>query len=452
MELPTEGLSDCDPKARSCGAMDLPTDLPMPAMYRVRQTLEVPVVEDIPVTVRSELQRIGLAGMVKPGARIALTAGSRGVVNIAAILKATADLLKEAGAQPFVIPTMGSHGGASPEGQKQMLASLGVTEEAVGVPILSSLETVRVGATEDGVPVYVDKYAMEADGIIVVARVKPHTDFEGPIESGLFKMMVIGLGKHKGALAAHRAAMTYGFQHAIPTIGRVMLEKSPIICGLAVVENAYDQTAKVQAVRKDEFEPAEIELLELAKRLIARLPFDKMDILVVDEIGKDITGAGMDPNVVGRIMNRASPEATTPVISRILARDLTEATHGNAIGIGKADFTTERAYRKIDRWPTYINAVTGGAPEAARIPMICDSDKQALVYAMTTIGDIPSDKARLMWIKNTLELEELLVSEAFLPEMRDRDDLKIVGGPFEMKFDDAGYLVDHFPRRQPGAH
>jgi len=431
--------------------MDLPQDLPMPLMYKVRQKLEVPKVEDVPGTVRAELTRIGIAKLARPGARIAITAGSRGIVNIVTVIRTVAEVLKEAGAQPFVVPTMGSHGGASPEGQRNVLKNLGITEESVGVPIVSSLEVVQVGRTPDGTPVYVDKNAAQADGIVVVARVKPHTDFDGPIESGLMKMMVIGLGKHKGALAAHRLAMTRGFQYAIPTVGRVVLKEAPIIAGLCLVENAYDQTAKIQAVLPADFEQEEMKLLVLAKRLIARLPYEQMHILLVDEQGKDITGAGMDPNVIGRIMNRASPEAVTPDITRIIIRDLTEATHGNATGVGKADFTTRRLFEKIDYFATYVNCITGGAPEGARIPMICDSDKQALVYAMTTIGDFDEKTMRLMWIRNTLELEEFLVSEAMLAETKARPELEVVGGPYEMKFHDDGYLVDFFPRREPGA-
>ena len=431
--------------------MDLQTDLPMPLMYKVRQKLDVPVVKDIAGTVRAELLSIGIDKLVKPGQRIALTAGSRGIVNIATILKATADTLKELGAQPFIVPTMGSHGGATPEGQREVLRNIGITEESTGVPILSSLEVVPIGTTADGVPVYLDKNASEADGIVVVARVKPHTDFEGPIESGLMKMMVIGLGKHKGALAAHRGAMTRGFQHTFPSIARVVLKQASIVCGLGVIENAYDQTAKIAAVKREEMEEREMELLALAKRLIARLPLQEMDILLVDEQGKDITGAGMDPNVIGRIQNRASPEPEWPQISRIITRDLTDSTHGNATGMGKADFTTKRLFQKIDYASTYINCITGGAPEGARIPMICDSDKQALVYAMTTIGEKTDKTVRLMWIKNTLELEDVLVSEAFLPEVKNRQGLQVISGPHKMEFDAEGYLVDYFPRRVPGA-
>ncbi|MDA8218811.1 MAG: lactate racemase domain-containing protein, partial [Dehalococcoidales bacterium] len=324
--------------------------------------------------------------------------------------------------------------------------------ESTGAPIVSSLEVVRLGTTPEGTPVYMDKNAAEADGVIVVARVKPHTDFEGPLESGLMKMMTIGLGKHKGALAAHRAAMTFGFQTAIPSVARVTLKEGPIIGGLALVENAYDQTAKIEAVRREEFEERETELLALSKRLIARLPYDKMDILLVDESGKDITGAGMDPNVVGRIMNRASEEPALPQITRIILRDLTEATHGNATGMGKADFTTRRLFNKIDYTSTYINCVTGGAPEAARIPMICDHDKQALIYAMTTIGDLIEKTMKLVWIRNTLELEDMLISEGMLAETKVRPELEIIGGPYEMKFDGEGYLIDHYPRRKSGAH
>ncbi|MHB1415839.1 MAG: nickel pincer cofactor-dependent isomerase, group 22 [Chloroflexota bacterium] len=432
--------------------MDLPTDLPMPLMYKVRQKLEVPVVEDIPGTVRAELERIGIAEKIRPGARIALTAGSRGIVNIATVLKTVADFVKEQGGQPFIVPTMGSHGGATPEGQKNVLKNIGITEASTGAPIVSSLEVVRLGTTPEGTPVYMDKNAAEADGVIVVARVKPHTDFEGPLESGLMKMMTIGLGKHRGALAAHRAAMTFGFQTAIPSVARVTLKEGPIIGGLALVENAYDQTAKIEAVRREEFEEREMELLALSKRLIARLPYDKMDILLVDESGKDITGAGMDPNVVGRIMNRASEEPALPQITRIILRDLTEATHGNATGMGKADYTTRRLFNKIDYTSTYINCVTGGAPEAGRIPMICDHDKQALIYAMTTIGDLTEKTMALVWIRNTLELEDMLISEGMLAETKARPELEIIGGPYEMKFDGEGYLIDHYPRRESGAH
>ncbi len=347
---------------------------------------------------------------------------------------------------------MGSHGGATAEGQIEVLRNLGVTPQSTGCEIKSSMEVVAIGHTEDGTPVYQDKNAREADGIIVVARVKPHTDFDAPIESGLFKMMTIGLGKHKGALSAHRLAMAKGFQYAIPTWGKVVLENSKIVCGLTTVENAYDQTAKITAVKVEDFEKVEVELLALAKRLMARLPIDNIDILIIDEIGKDVTGAGMDPNVVGRIFNRASPEPDKPTITRIIVRDLTDATHGNATGIGKADFTTQRLYDKLDRVPTYINCVTGGSPEGARIAMICEHDRQALDYAMTTIGQKDEHNTRLMWIRNTLELEEVLVSEPMLEDAKADSKLEITGGPYEFKFADDGYLVDFFPRRKAGVH
>ncbi|MHB1134797.1 MAG: nickel pincer cofactor-dependent isomerase, group 22 [Chloroflexota bacterium] len=432
--------------------MDLPSDLKMPQMFKIRQRLEVPRVDDVAGTVRAELKRIGIEQLIKPGQRIAITAGSRGIVNIATIIKAIADEVKAQGAEPFIVPTMGSHGGATPEGQKEVLRNIGITEASVGAPILSSLEVVQIGKTADGVPVYLDKYASQADGIIVAARVKPHTDFEGPIESGLHKMMVIGLGKHKGALAMHRGAMTRGFQHTIPSVARVVLKEAPIICGLVTVENAYDQTAKIEAVKRDEFEAREMELLALAKRLIARLPFQEMHVLLVDEQGKDITGAGMDPNVIGRIQNKASDEPEFPKITRVIIRDLTEATHGNATGMGKADFTTRRLFEKIDYNSTYINCITGGAPEGARIPMVCENDKQALVYAMTTIGDKDDKTIKLMWIKNTLELEEMYVSEAFLPEVQAREDLQVLEGPVPMEFAADNYLVDKFSRRKVGSH
>ncbi len=431
--------------------MDLPVNLPLPKLYKVRQVLEMPQVEDVPGAVRAELQRIGIANLVKPGQRIALTAGSRGVANIVAILKTTADVLKELGAKPFIVPTMGSHGGAAAESQRELLKDLGITEESTGCPILSSMEVVQLGTTADGTPVYMDKYASEADGILVVARVKPHTDFVAPIESGLFKMMTIGLGKHKGALAAHRLALTRGFDYTLPAYGNVVLSKAKIICGLTTVENAFHGTAKIRAVPREKFEEEELELIALAKRLVAQLPLDNIDILIVDEIGKDITGAGMDCKVIGRIMNRASKEPAGPNVFRIVVRDITIAAHGNATGMGRADFITRRLFDKIDFFSTYVNNVTGGSPESVRIPLICDNERQALDYAMTTIGDKDETNVRIMWIRNTLELEEVLVSEPMLAEAKANEKLQVVDGPYEFKFGEDKYLVDFFPRRIPAS-
>ena len=431
--------------------MDIPTDLKLPAMYRVRQKLEVPVVEDIPAAIRQELDRIGLRNLVRPGMRIAVTAGSRGVANIPLIIATVVQRLKELGTQPFIVPAMGSHGGATPEGQVEVLRNLGITEERVRAPIISSLETVVIGQTPEGIPVNLDKNAAESDGILVVGRVKPHTDFEGPIESGLMKMMVIGLGKHKGALAAHRAAIAYGHRQVIPSVARVVLKEAPILCGLAVVENAYDQTAKVQAILPQDIEQQEMELLELAKRLLARIPYEQLDILIVDELGKDVSGAGMDTNVIGRIYNIASPSPDSPKIKRIFVRDLTEATHGNATGLGMADFTTRRCFEKIDYQSTYINCVTGGAPENARIPVICENDRQALVWALTTIGPVEPEEARMVWIKNTLEMENILVSQSLLGETQGNGKLEVVDGPLALQYDHDWNLVDVYKRR-PFAH
>jgi len=417
-----------------------PADLPR--FYRVTQRFEAPVVEDVPGTVRAELERIGLAASIRPGMRVAITAGSRGVANIPAIIRAVASFVKDAGGKPVVLPTMGSHGGATAEGQREMLASLGVAEETVGCPILATMETVQIGTTESGIPVFLDKHAAECDGIVVVGRVKQHTDFDAPIESGLHKMMAIGLGKHKGAIDAHRRSITIGFPTVIPEVGQVVLRNTvtPILAGLALVENAHDQTAVVEAVRPEDFEVREKELLKLAKQYIGKLPFDQIDVLVVDEHGKNVSGNGMDTNVTGRVMfvNATRPES--PRITRIIVRDLTEETHGNATGIGQADFILKRAADKIDWHPTYTNCLTGLSPEYARLPVVCRHDHHALSWAIHSSGRFPPREARIVWIKNTLELANLYVSEALLAESRSNPTLTVEPAPVALAFDETGHL------------
>jgi hypothetical protein len=411
-----------------------------PDMYRIRQKFEGPAVADIPTAVQAELARANVASAIKPGQTVALTAGSRGVANIATIIKAVADYLKTIGAKPFVIPAMGSHGGGTADGQLDVLRHYDITEDSMGVPLRGTMEVVQIGETPDGIPVWLDKYASEADHIGVINRVKPHTDFSGAIESGLFKMMTIGLGKYHGAQHYHRANVQYGYEHVIRTVGRTVLTHARIAFGLGVIENGYDQTAIIRAMLASQFEETELDLQALSKKLAARLPFDFIHLLIVEEMGKNISGAGMDTKVIARIMNLTEPPPKHPRILRIYVRDLHDDSYGNATGVGLADFVSRRLVNKIDPTATYINCLTGLSPESARIPITFDTDREAVDAALGTIGLVKSDEARIVRIQNTLLLEELDVSSALLPEVKRRDTLEILWGPKGLAFDSSGAL------------
>jgi len=412
-----------------------------PRMMRIRQQMDATKVADVVAKTREELARIGISSFIKPGQTVALTSGSRGVANIDKITRTVVEELKKIGAKPFIVPAMGSHGGATAEGQVAVLRYYGITEEAMGCPIKASMEVVHLGETPEGIPLYLDKYASEADHIGVIARIKPHTDFSGEIESGWYKMMAIGLGKHKGAMYYHQAAVQHGFYPLFVAVGRELLKRTKISFGVGMVENGYDETAILEAVRAEEMEATERRLQKRSKELLAHLPFDRLDILIVDEMGKDITGAGMDPNVIGRIMNVVTPEPDSPKITRIVARDLTEATEGNAVGIGLADFITRRLYNKIDFEKTRINCLCGISPEKGRVPIVGETDKEAIDYAFATIGNVSPERAKVIWIKNTLVLGEVEVSEAFQEEVTRRSDLTPLTGLREMRFDQEGNLL-----------
>jgi hypothetical protein len=411
-----------------------------PKMYRVQQNFDVPKVENIEETLAHELDSLKLRSHLKAGMRIAITAGSRGIANMDRILKHLVRIIKENSAHPFFIPAMGSHGGGTAEGQMEILRSLKITEESVGAPILSSMEVVEIGKSSFGFPILVDKYAAEADGIIVVNRIKPHTEFEGPIESGLMKMMAIGMGKHRGCLEVHRQTVHYGYREVIPEIGRTILEKMPILFGVGIVENVYDETAYIRAILPSDFLSEEKRLLAEAKRLMARLPFEKIDVLIIDEMGKNISGTGMDTNVIGRIMFIGEREPETPKITRIAVLDLTEESHGNAIGIGLADYTTKRLIKKVDHEAMAINAIAAMTPEKGRIPIALPTDKDAVEAALGTVGAVEPEKARLIHIKNTLEMGKLDISEALLEELKGRTDLTLIKGLGPISFDKTGNL------------
>ena len=336
---------------------------------------------------------------------------------------------------------MGSHGGATAEGQIKILEHYGITEEAMGAPIKSSMEVVKIGTTPDGVPVQVDKNASGADHIVVANRVKPHTDFKGEIESGLMKMMAIGLGKQKSADHYHNVFIHLGYYHVLTTVAREVIKQCPIAFGLALVENQKDETEIIRAIPAGEIEATERELLVTAKELLPRIPFDPIDLLIVDQMGKDISGAGMDQNVIARTVMRFHQVPSNPKITRIFVRDFTPGSDGNATGLGNADFTTKRLVDKIDTHASYMNAITSSCPEAVRIPPYYESDREALETALKTIGDIEPEKARIVRILNTLKLEEMMISESMLPEAEQMDKVSIIDSPQPMAFDAQGNLA-----------
>jgi len=418
-------------------------------MVRIRQTFEAQRLADVASEVAGQLEKLDLGRKVQPGQTVAITAGSRGIANVALITKAICEHVRRLGATPVIIPAMGSHGGGTAEGQREIIESYGVTEEYTGAEIRSSMETVIVDRTPQGIPVHFDRNAYECDHVIVAGRVKPHTGFAGEIESGLHKMMLIGLGKHSGAKIYHRAILDYSFREIIAAVAAVVLEKCKVLCGLAIVENAYDETAFVEGVAPERFYEREKELLKLARKGMPRLPFQEVGLLIVDEIGKNISGSGMDTNVIGRKFIGNPDEGRDDVCcKRIFIRGLTEETHGNACGIGLAEFTNRRAVEQVDLHVTRINALTGGHPTAAAIPVTFDTDREVLDAALQTVGLDEPENAKVVQISNTLQVADVLVSEAYLPEIARRSDLEIVDGPFEMEFDRDGFL---FPVTAAGA-
>src|SRR5881296_853327 len=410
----------------------------LPRMIRVRQTFPRPRVADIPRAVAATLGEAALR--IKRGDTVAVGAGSRGIANIDTIVGATVRWLKDLGARPFVFPAMGSHGGGTAEGQLAVLEHYGITEATMGCPIRATMDVVQVGEAL-GLPVWLDAYAAEANWIGLVNRVKPHTDFKGSIESGLFKMLTIGLGKYKGAIQYHRANIHHGYETVITAVGREMLVKARIGFGLGIVENGYDETAHVEAFAPEALESGERRILKNAREWMARLPFSPIDVLIVEEMGKNISGSGMDTNVIGRPSNPHEPFPADPKILWIVALDLTENTYGNATGIGNADFTTKTLVEKIDMKATLINCLAACSPGGAKLPPAFDTDRDAVENALDCIGLTTPAQARVIRIKNTLMLGEIECSEAFLPEIAKRPDLAVIGDGRHLAFDAAGQIV-----------
>ena len=414
-----------------------------PQIFRVRQRFERPRVEDVATEVESQLASLQLARTIRPKQTVAVTAGSRGIADIHVITRAIVQHLKSIGAQPFLVPAMGSHGGATAEGQQQVLASFGITEEFCGCPIRSSMETVVICETVEGFAVHFDRHAYEADHVLVCGRVKPHTDFSGEIESGLMKMMLIGLGKQEGAKIYHRAIHDHSFDRIVRSVASRVLAQCRIVAGLAIVENGYDETAKIEAVAPAQFEEREKQLLVLAKRWMPRLPFKQVDLLVIDEIGKNISGSGMDTNVVGRKQyHHKAGNDEFPKVRFIAVRRLTEATHGNAIGIGYAEFCRQQALDGEDRQKTIINGLTSGNVAATMIPPAFTTDGEMLDAALSTIGLRGPADARLLWVRDTLHLAEVECAAAYWNEARERDDLEILTEPRPLPVMEDGNLPE----------
>lgn len=413
----------------------------LPKMARIQQRFEAPMLTALPAAIHAELERINVAAIVRPGETVAITAGSRGVANVATAVKATADYLKTIGAKPFVVPAMGSHGGATPEGQRSVLEHYGITEASVGAPVKATMDVVELGKTADGLPVFLDRYAAEADHVVPLNRIKAHTDFNGSVESGVMKMMVIGLGKQQGANFYHRAFFQYGFEHVITAVGSFILDSGKIAFGLGLIENAHEETAKAVAMPAAQLLQTERELLVEAKSLMGRLPFDELDLLIVDWTGKNISGTGMDTNVIGRMMQNFEPEPAKPAILRIFVRDLTEESDGNATGIGLADFTTTRLVNQINRHSTYMNGITALGPQKSKIPFYYDTDREAIEVALSTIGLTKPEDARVIRIESTLKLTELDISEALVEDAQLHSSLEVIGETQPFQFDATGNLL-----------
>jgi len=413
-----------------------------PRLLPVRQHLYSNPVRDLPGAMRAAVRAAVPQRRLHPGDRVALTAGSRGIHNVRALLRAAVEAVRELGGEPFVVPAMGSHGGATAEGQLGLLREpFGITAEALGCPVLSSMVGVELGRTpEHNLPVYVDEHVARADGVLVINRVKAHTDFTGPYESGLFKMIAIGLGKRAQAESIH-AYGAWGLRELIPEVARAKLRLAPILGAVALLEDGYDQTTEVVGLPAERIEEEEPKLLLRAKEYMARLPFDELDLLVVDRIGKEISGAGLDPNVIGRKRILGEPEFEKPRIERILLRGLSEDSHGNGIGTGLADLITRRLYERIDWEVTNTNSLVSGFTQRSAVPVVAENDRKGLDTALFLLRRKPARDVRMVRIQDTLHLERLLISDSLLSEAREHPRLEILGEPEELRFDGEGNLL-----------
>ncbi|MFD2090008.1 nickel pincer cofactor-dependent isomerase, group 22 [Blastococcus deserti] len=415
-------------------------DAPFPNLIPVRQDFDATRLDDVAAATTEALEP--LRSRVRPGMSVAITAGSRGIHDKPAVVRAAGAWLRSVGAEPFVVPAMGSHGGATAEGQLQMLADLGMTEEYLGMPIHATMETVELDRLPGGPAVHLDAHAAKADAILAVNRIKAHTDFKGEIESGIAKIIAIGLGKRRGAEGIH----AYGPANLgvwIPRVARRIVDTGKVLGGLGIIENAYDRAAQISLLEPEDIAgDGEARLLDEAKKSMATLPFDEIDVAVIDAMGKNVSGSGMDPNVIGRMMIRGTPDLPRPRITNIAVLDVTDISHGNVVGLGLADFIPFRILEKVDLRITYINAMTAGlgGPQRAQVPMAMATDRSAVAAAMLTCGRAELHGISLVRMRNTLDLEHLLVSENLRDQVRDHPRLEVTGDPRPMRFDGDGQL------------
>jgi len=408
-------------------------------LIKIHQKFDNKKLNNIPEFISEEFKRIQLDRKIMPGMKVGITVGSRGIDNLQLIIKSIIYEIKKRKGIPFIVTSMGSHGGATAEGQKEILTNYGITEKSMGVPIKASMEVVELGRLENGLPVYFDKIAYNADGIIVVNRIKVHTAFKAEIESGLHKMLSVGLGNHQGAKLVHSLGVK-GIRDYMIEFAKVILKKAPILAGFGILENGYDQTLKIVAARPEELVRVDKELLRECKQILPKLPVKNIDILIIQEMGKNISGTGMDTNIIGGIKDFKAGEYEPPIIKKILVLDLTSETHGNALGIGMADMITRRLYEKIDLKATNMNTITTTFLDRARIPIVFDTDREAIEVGLKTIWALPGILPRVIIIKNTLKLDKMYISKPIWEEIKDKNNISYNKYWEELKYDKDGNL------------
>lgn len=419
------------------------SNMKLPPMRMIRQRYTIPPEIDVSAEVNRQWDRIKDNLSLPAGSSVAIGVGSRGITNLVEVVHAVVAKIRQKGYAPFITPAVGSHGGATAEGQIKVLTNLDITEANVAAPIRATMEVVAMGEV-NGIPLFLDKWAHQAAGIILINRIKPHTDFSGPTESGLIKMMAIGLGNQIGAEHYHRLSVVRNMYEIISSAGKELLNRANFLFGVGLVENQEHQTTILRMILPEELEAMEIELLKVAREVMPKLPLAEIDLLIIDEMGKDISGAGIDPIVTGRYNCGYREEQQGPNISRIFVRDLTDASEGNAIGIGQADVTTQRLAHKIDAESTAINCLTSCCPQDGKIPLAFATDREAVAAALMTLRPYTLQDLSIVYIKNTLELTNLMVSQGCLPDLEGRPNLHIGSESLRLEFDSSDNLISPF--------